>query len=159
MRTGDRDEGIRILEVLSGSELLKPAQTAPDVVSGVGVGLRHTLAENAAHTAQIVASGESLDVAWRFGILQTLDDYASTLRDAPALTGAAELNAAFAAPADHLAERDGWDAPSWAHDPARVANAWYPAVPGCLRADAGRDSSRAFRRRGIYITAHSLNRA
>ncbi len=37
-------------------------------------------AQNAEACRTLLADGESLDGCWRFGILQTLDDYASVLR-------------------------------------------------------------------------------
>ncbi|WP_267879808.1 hypothetical protein [Gordonia otitidis] len=40
-----------------------------------------------------------------------------------------------------------------------MAEGWYPGVPGIFRAEAERDSPRAFRQRGIFITKRSLNRA
>lgn len=131
----------------------------------------HTAAGNARHAAQLIAEGAPLDVAWRFGILQTVDDYASTVKrggialgsavfsDVPAPTGARELDAAFAALADHLAERDGWEAPAWAGDPERRVASWYPDVPSIFRNEAEQDSPRAFRERGILITGRTLARA
>ncbi len=128
-------------EVLSIGALLGRAQTAPTTVPGAGVGVRHTAAENAARCAALLAAGDSVGSCWRFGILQTLDDYTSTLRRGgvqlaaevfegePAPTGSAQLDAAFAALADHLAERDGWQTPAWALNPARHAEAWFPACP------------------------------
>jgi hypothetical protein len=100
-----------------------------------------------------------------------LDDYTSVLRrggpdlaagvftDEPPRTGSAHLDAAFAALADHLAERDQWTAPAWARDPSRHTTAWYPAVPAIFHADADKESPEAFRRRGILITSRSLARA
>lgn len=158
-------------EVLPIGALLERAQTAPATVPGAGVGVRHTAADNAARCAVLLAAGDSPEAGWRFGILQTLDDYASTLRRGgpqlaaevfavePAPTGSAQLDAAFAALADHLAERDGWAAPAWALDPARRADGWYPDVPAIFRAEAEQDSPRAFRQRGILITGRSLDRA
>ena len=133
--------------------------------------MRHTAADNAARCAVLLAAGDSAEACWRFGILQTLDDYASTLRRGgtelaaevfaaePARTGSVQLDAAFAALADHLAERDGWTAPAWALDTARRTHGWYPAVPAIFRAEAERDSPRAFRQRGILVTGRSLDRA
>lgn len=158
-------------EVRSVASLLDAAQTAPDAVPGAGVGVRHTAAENARACRDLLATGEGLDVCWRFGILQTLDDYTSVLRrggpavaagvfaDEPEPTGAVEVDAAFAALADHLAERDGWQPSAWVLDPARCTQAWYPAVPAIFRADAERESPRAFRQRGILLTHRSLARA
>lgn len=158
-------------EVLSIDALLDRALDAPAHEPELHVGLRHTAAENAQHCAELLSAGYSLDACWRFGILQTLDDYTSTLRRGgpalaaqvftagPAPTASKELDAAFAALADHLAERDEWQVPAWVHDPARRTNGWYPAVPDTWRAEAERDSPRAFAQRGIFITGRSLNRA
>ena len=158
-------------EVLSIDALIKCAQAAPAYEPDRHVGIQHTAAGNARRCADLLAAGDSLDACWRFGILQTLDDYTSTLRRggtglaaqvftaAPAPTGSVELDAAFAALADHLAERDDWEAPVWAYDTARRADAWYPAVPDAWRSEAERDSPHAFAQRGIFITARSLNRA
>jgi len=141
-------------EVLSIGALLERAQTALSHAPGLGVGVRHTAASNAVRSAELLASGVSPEAGWRFGVLQTLDDYTSTLR-----RGGAKLDAAFAALADHLAERDGWTAPIWAADSARRTEAWYPAVPAIFRREAEQDSPRAFRQRGIFITERSLSRA
>jgi len=158
-------------EVLSIGALLERAQTAPVTAPGAGVGVRHTAAANAARCAVLLADGDSVDTGWRFGILQTLDDYTSTLRrggvqlaaevftDEPAPTSSAQLDAAFAALADHLAERDDWPAPAWALDPARRTEGWFPSVPAIFRDEAEQDSPRAFRQRGIFITGRSLSRA
>jgi len=158
-------------EVLPIGALLERAQTAPAVVSGAGVGVRHTAADNAARCAALLAAGDAAETGWRFGILQTLDDYTSTLRRGgaslasevfagePAPTGSAQLDAAFAGLADYLAERDGWEAPAWALNPARRTAEWFPAVPAIFRTEAEQDSPRAFRQRGIFITGRSLGRA
>lgn len=127
-------------EVLTIGALLERAQAEPAYESASDIGVRHTAAGNARGCAELLAAGKSLVACWRFGILQTLDDYTSTLRrggpalaaqvftDEPAATGAAQVDAAFAALADHLADRDGWQAPAWAMDTARSAESWYPAV-------------------------------
>ncbi|KAB1943093.1 MULTISPECIES: hypothetical protein [Micrococcales] len=158
-------------EVRSVGELLAASLVEPGPVLATDVGVRHTAAGNAKACRNLLAEGEGLDACWRFGVLQTLDDYTSTLRrggpglaagvfvDEPELTGAGEADAAFAALADHLAERDGWSPPVWALDPARRTTAWYPSVPAIFRADADRESPRAFRQRGIFLTARSLFRA
>lgn len=156
--------------VLSIGALLERAQAAPSAPIA-DVGVRHTAASNAHAIADLLASGESLDGCWRFGILQTLDDYDSTLRrggaplaaqvfsDEPGRTGATQIDAAFAALADYLAARDGWHAPAWVNDSTRRTRSWYPAVPRVLRGEADRESPDAFRRRGILITGRSLDRA
>lgn len=158
-------------EVRSVTALLDAARTVPEHTPSSRFGVLHTAASNAAICRDLLADGESLDVCWRFGILQTLDDYTSTLRrGGPELaaqvfsgesprTGSVQLDAAFAALADCLAGRDGWIAPAWAFEADRCTGAWYPAVPAVLRAEAERESPQAFRRRGILITSRSLDRA
>lgn len=158
-------------EVLSVAALLDAARTAPATAPSRSVGVRNTAAQNAAVCHDLLPTGEILDECWRFGILQTLDDYTSVLRrggpdlaaevfaEEPPGTGAVELDAAFAALAEYLAERDGWQTPGWALDASRRTAAWYPAVPLIFRADADQESPEAFRRRGILITSRSLARA
>ncbi|KQQ18766.1 hypothetical protein ASF48_17770 [Rathayibacter sp. Leaf299] len=159
-------------DLLSISALLAlPVDRSTSSGEHFGPRVLHSAAGNARRAAQLIAEGEPFDPAWRFGILQTLDDYTSTAKrggaalassvfsEEPAPTGAAELDAAFAALADHLAERDGWRVPSWALDPTRRVLSWYPAVPSLFREEADRDSPRAFRTRGILITKRSLARA
>lgn len=165
-------------EVLTVSELLAlahanlPEAHPPEGVLGKdAASVRHTAAVNARHCRDLIEDGESLDVGWRFGILQTLDDYVSTVRrggvrlgtavfaEEPPRTGSPELDAAFAALADHLAERDGWEAPRWVHDAERAVVSWYPAVPSIFRQEADTESPRAFRQRGLFITERSLARA
>lgn len=158
-------------EVLSVTALLDAARDAPTTAPSTDVGVRHTAAQNAAACRRLLRDGDTLDACWRFGILQTLDDYTSVLRrggpslaaevftDEPPRAGAAEIDAAYAALAEYLADRDGWELPLWALDPSRRAAAWYPAVPAIFREDADRESPDAFRRRGILITSRSLARA
>jgi hypothetical protein len=158
-------------QIRSIGELLEASLAAPEPEPDTEIGVRHTAGGNAAACRDLLAEGESLAAGWRFGILQTVDDYTSTLRrggpdlaagvfaDEPETTGSGELDAAFAALADHLAERDRWPPPVWALDPARRTTAWYPSVPAIFRADADRESPRAFRQRGIFLTARSLLRA
>jgi hypothetical protein len=159
-------------QVLTVEQMLDRALADEQPPVSVGVGVLHTAAGNALACRGILATGGSLDECWRFGILQTLDDYASTLRrggtavgagvftDEPAPTGSAQVDAAFAALACYLADRDGWHAPTWTSDPSRFfAGRWYPAVPGIYRAEAEQDSPPAFADRGILITGRSLARA
>lgn len=157
--------------VLTVEALLRAAHSDPAPAADVAVPLRHTAAGNADSCRALIARDEGVDVWWRFGILQTLDDYDSVLRrggvslaaevfaEEPPRTGSGQIDAAFAALAAHLAARDGWTAPAWAHDPSRCTTACYPGVPVIFRADADRESPNAFRQRGIFITSRSLLRA
>ncbi len=166
-------------EVMSVAALL--AMTAEELTGDASVNssrhpdagpvLRHTAADNALRAGELISAGETLDAGWRSGVLQTLDDYSSSVRrggielgaalfaEAPESTGSEELDAAFAALAEFLADRDGWIAPAWVRDPARRTSSWYPAVPSIFRDEAMRDSPAAFRDRGIFITQRSLARA
>lgn len=158
-------------EVKSVAALLKAARNSVETIKISDVGRRNTAAQNASACRTLLAQGKSLDDCWRFGILQTLDDYQSTLRrggtnlaahvfaEEPPPTSATELDAAFAALADHLAQRDRWQTPTWAHDPSRKTTDWYPSIPAVFRDEADRDSPKAFRQRGILITSRSLARA
>lgn len=157
--------------VLPVGALLERAHSQPEPRPRSIVGLRGDAAANARRCASLLAQGASLAECWRFGILQTVDDYRSVLRRGgvqlafqvfvaePPRTGSTEIDAAFAALADHLAERDGWIVPAWALDPSRAVSEWFAEVPAIFHSDALQESPRAFRARGIFITDQSLKRA
>lgn len=157
--------------VLTVGALLERAQAEPEQPLRADIGLRSEAATNAQRCAVLLAQGDGLGECWRFGILQTLDDYNSTLRRGgvqlaaqvfsaePPRTGAVEIDAAFAALAEYLALRDGWVVPGWALDPKRSVERWYADVPTIFHEDAERESPAAFRDRGIYITNQTLARA
>ena len=69
--------------VLSVRELIEKAQSAPGVdwraLSSDGP-LSHTARSNARECARMLLEGDSLAACWRFGILQSLDDYTSAVR-------------------------------------------------------------------------------
>jgi hypothetical protein len=67
-------------EVRSVTSLLEAARTAPEYTLREQYGVLHTAADNAATCRRLLAGGDGLEECWRFGILQTLDDYTSTLR-------------------------------------------------------------------------------
>ncbi len=122
---------------------------------------------------RILANGESLGRVWRFALVQMLDDYESVLRhdgidvaarmyaDAPSMTGngSAQVDAAFAALAEHLARRDGWHAAAWTRDPGREAMPWWfvTELRG-LHPIALVESPPSFRKRGVFITRGALER-
>ncbi|WP_247650103.1 hypothetical protein [Clavibacter capsici] len=152
--------------------MIRLAEEGPDApVNSAGV--LHTAAGNALDAAELVSDGQPPTAGWRFGVLQTLDDYTSTCRrggaelgsgvftDPPAPTGSVELDAAFAALAEYLAERDGWTPPAWTSDAWRsVAPAvWWASTPSIHREIALEESPRPFRKRGIWITLSGLARA
>jgi len=152
-------------EVLPVTEIIRLAEQAPAApVSSAGV--LHTAAGNALDATELVSEGQPPTAGWRFGVLQTLDDYTSTCRrgvvalgagvftDPPAPTGSIELDAAFAALAEYLAERDGWTPPAWTSDACRsVAPVlWWASTPSIYREIALEESPRPFRERDISLS-------
>ncbi|GAA3707770.1 hypothetical protein GCM10022377_22000 [Zhihengliuella alba] len=159
---------------VTNSELWRRAQAEPepdwrDLYGHVG--LRGTAADTAAECARLHKAGEPLAELWRFGVLQALDSYLSARRrggpvlargvfaQEPPATGAAEIDAAYAALAEHLAEQDGWEPATWVNDPRRRVEHWYANTPVIFRAQADEQSPKAFRTRGIFITPEALWRA
>lgn len=162
--------------VLSVGELINRARNEPEpdwagMASGADV--RHRAADEAQSCARLLAAGAPLTDAWRFGILQTIDDYDSTVRRGgvelgrqvfdpePPRTGSQAVDAAFAALAVYLGERDGWTPPAWAFDPERRAPVpWYPSQTQHpeLIAEARRESPRAFLDRNVIVAELDLRR-
>jgi hypothetical protein len=160
--------------VLSVEDLLGAALAEPEPdwrALGGNLGLVADAADAASHCTRLILQGVGAEDLWRFGILQTLDDYESCRRRGgielaaqvfdrePGRTGSAGLDAAFAALGAHLAARDGWNLPTWVDDAGRIApESWYVAPPAYHHwADA--ETPPEFRARGVFITAHALMRA
>lgn len=158
-------------ETLSVRALLERSLSRPAPTPRSSVGLRQIAADNALRCRDLFNLNDTVQNGWRYGILQTLDDYESTLRRGgtqlaqqvftrePPLTGFPELDASFAALADHLANRDGWAPPDWVNHPYRSVERWYADVPEIFHHIADLESPVAFRSRGILITLDSLSRA
>ena len=137
----------------------------------LGAEAKHSARSNSQDVRRLVVAGANLEDAWRFAVLQTLDDYRSTLRftgvhgaakifeQEPVFTGFDVVDAAMAALAEHLASIDGWQVEPWVLDPSRVVEDSFPLVPHFDRDTALTQSPESFRRRGIYITERSLWRA
>ncbi|MWJ83499.1 hypothetical protein [Clavibacter michiganensis] len=152
--------------------MIRLAELAPPAPRS-SMGVLHTAAGAARDAAELVDAGEPSTAGWRFGVLQALDDYTSTclrggtelgaqvFTEPPAPTGSVELDAAFAALADYLAERDDWASPSWTQDAWRTVKPgqWWASTPNIYRQIALEESPCAFRDRGIWITLSGLARA
>ena len=163
--------------VLPVDELIERAQRAPVpdwTQLATDQEIHHRAADAARYCVQLLNFGEPLSQAWRFGILQTIDDYTSAARRGgielgrqvfdpePERTGSPGLDAAFAALAVFLAHRDEWTPPAWALDPSRRApTPWYPATTHHqgLIAEARREVPPEFRELNVIVAAHDLDRA
>ena len=133
--------------------------------------VRLDAADAAGECRELRESGASLNDLWRFGVLQSLDYYNSAMKvggvglaaqvfeRAPESSGCVEVDAAFAALAEHLAYRDDWVPPTWSLDEARTVDGWYVPQSPAFYAQAEAESPQAFRHRGIYITTDDLSRA
>ena len=122
--------------------------------------------------AMLARNSVSSEDLWRFGVLQLLDDYESVRRhdgadaaammfmEVPGSTGDSGLDAAFAALACWLADRDGWSAPQWALADDPVARPWWFVSSSAYgRSWAMVQSPAQFRIRGVFITDTALPRA
>jgi hypothetical protein len=131
-----------------------------------------TVDHAASDAIAMLQEGEQLSRLWRYVFVQMLDDYTSVLHhagvpaaarmwaSAPRSTGDIRVDAAFAAMAEYLARRDGWDVPSWARLPGREAWPWWFVTDlRGLHPRALVESPSSFRRRGVFITSGALDRA
>jgi hypothetical protein len=145
---------------------------AIDTIAGVETQVFETVDQAAGSAVAMLADGEPLSRVWRYVFVQMLDDYTSVLRhagipaaarmwaSAPRSTGDMRVDAAFAAMAEYLARRDGWDVPPWARLPGREAWPWwFVADLRGLHPRALVESPSSFRRRGVFITTGALDRA
>jgi len=149
--------------------------TAPDddVVEALPT-LSRDAADNIANCAELLATGGSLLDCWRFGIMQTIDDYrtrmraggttqaAATFTREPNMISATEVNAAIASLAEYLARLDGWQPPEWCFSAERISDTdWYVAARDVdwIKATAFQESPQEFRSRRVYTTLSGLSRA
>ncbi len=109
--------------------------------------------------------------AWRYSIIQILDNYlsakyhlgaakaATMFNTEPKLTGSKNIDAAVAGLAEYLADTDGWQAPEWVYQPARYVSQWYPDVPARYIDDARKQGVPGLAKHGIYVTESVISRA
>jgi hypothetical protein len=120
---------------------------------------------------ELLSDGETLQSVWRYVVLQLLDDYTHDRARAgsavasrrfsrePPATRSAEVDAALAALAEHLARRDSWPLPSWARKPGRYSSKWWFVTPlRGMHPTALQESPPSFRTRGVFITSGALSR-
>lgn len=77
------------------------------------------------------------------------------LADEPPSAGDERWDVLLAALAEHLAARDGRGAPAWS-EPRRLRRFWFPFNTPAARVDAVVHAPAAFRRRGVFVSAHEL---
>jgi hypothetical protein len=77
------------------------------------------------------------------------------LASEPPGTGDERWDVLLAALAEHLAARDGRGAPAWS-EPRQLQRFWFPFNTPAARVDAIVHAPAAFRRRGVYVSAHEL---
>jgi len=144
---------------------------AIDTITTVKTRAFETVDQAAASASAMLLEGERLSRLWRYVFVQLLDDYTSVLHhagvtaaarmwaSAPRNTGDVRADAAFAAMAEYLARRDGWDVPLWARLPGREAWPWWFVTDlRGLHPRALVESPSSFRRRGVFITSGALER-
>ena len=73
----------------------------------------------------------------------------------PPRTGDERWDVLLAALAEHLAARDGRGAPAWS-EARRLQRFWFPFNTPAARVDAVVHAPAAFRRRGVFVSAHEL---
>ena len=120
--------------------------------------------QSAAGVARRVLGGEG----FRFAVRELLDEFSLLLNDAqraraiadrPPPTGDPRQDAYLAALAEHLAAIHGLERPVWTVEPDRFLDRfWFVSREPGFRALAIVESPAAFRRRGIFISAGSLQR-
>lgn len=155
------------------ADLIREAMEEPGSAASLNVTdpLRWTAVTGADACRELLSEGRPLTECWRFGILQTVDAYnraitrggttlaSQVFQSPPPRTGNRNVDAAFAALAEHLAERDGWAPPAWIHEPHRTDANWYVAEAPSLEQWIRDQTPVHFARRGIAISRDALNRA
>ena len=118
-----------------------------------------------AELARFIAAESDFDTRWRL-VVEFLKEYhgepAQTrqrlLADAPGPTGDERWDVLFAGLAEHLAIRDGKDAPRWSASRG-LRRFWFPFDTPGARAQALVHAPAAFRRRGVFVADYEIDAA
>jgi len=118
-----------------------------------------------AELARSIAAEPDFDTRWRL-VVEFLKEYhgepAETrqrlLVAAPAPTGDERWDVLFAGIAEHLAVRDGKDAPGWSASRG-LRRFWFPFDTPGARAQALVHAPAAFRRRGVFVADYEIDAA
>ncbi len=118
-----------------------------------------------AELARFIAAEPDFDMRWRL-VVEFLKEYhrepAETrerlLAEAPGPTGDERWDVLFAGLAEHLAMRDGKDAPGWSASRG-LRRFWFPFDTPGARAQALVHAPAAFRRRGVFVADYEIDAA
>jgi hypothetical protein len=125
-------------------------------------GVRRYRAMTLADLARLLPNASGSD-RWRL-VAEFLEEYRweptesrnGLLAPEPPSTGDERWDVLLAALAEHLAARDGRGAPAWS-ETRRLRRFWFPFNTPAARVDAVVHAPAAFRRRGVFISAHELD--
>jgi hypothetical protein len=118
-----------------------------------------------AELARFIASEPDFDARWRL-VVEFLKEYhrepegtrQRLLAEAPGQTGDERWDVLFAGLAEHLATRDGEDAPGWSASRG-LRRFWFPFDTPGARAQALVHAPAAFRRRGVFVADYEIDAA
>ena len=115
--------------------------------------------------AAFVAGEPDFDMRWRL-VVEFLKEYhhepagkrQRLLADMPEPVGDLRWDVLFAGLAEHLAMRDGQDAPVWSASPG-LRRFWFPFDTPGARAQALVHAPAALRRRGVFVADYEIDAA
>jgi hypothetical protein len=118
-----------------------------------------------ARLAGFIAAESDFDVRWRL-VVEFLKEYQREpsaerqrlLTDQPDSVGDERWDVLFAGLAEHLAMRDGKDAPLWSASRG-LRRFWFPFDTPGARAQALVHAPAAFRRRGVFVADYEIDAA
>jgi hypothetical protein len=118
-----------------------------------------------ARLAALIAAEPDFDVRWRL-VVEFLKEYHQEppgerqrlLADVPEAVGDERWGVLFAGLAEHLAMRDGQDAPLWSASRG-LRRFWFPFDTPGARAQALVHSPAALRRRGVFVPDYEIDAA
>ncbi len=118
-----------------------------------------------AELARLVTVEPDFDTRWRL-VVEFLKEYHREptqtrhrlLADAPGATGDERWDVLFAGLAEHLAIRDGEDAPGWSASRG-LRRFWFPFDTPGARAQALVHAPAALRRRGVFVADYEIDAA
>lgn len=118
-----------------------------------------------ADLARFIAAEPDFDTRWRL-VVEFLKEYhgepvrerQQLLADAPGSVGDERWDVLFAGLAEHLATRDGRNAPGWSASRG-LRRFWFPFDTPGARAQALVHAPAAFRRRGVFVADYEIDAA